>query len=131
VALILNIIWVVLGGLVMALLWFAAGVLAAITIIGLPWARACFNIASFSLWPFGREAISRATLTGREDLGTGLLGILGNVVWFLVLGIWLALGHLAAAIACAVTIIGIPFAWQHLKLAMLSLTPVSKGVIEV
>lgn len=129
-ALILNIIWLICGGLVMAVLWFLAGVLAAITIIGLPWARACFNIASFSLWPFGREAISRATLTGRDDLGTGPLGVVGNIVWFVVLGIWLALGHLAAAIASALTIIGIPFAWQHLKLAGMSLAPIGTTIVD-
>ncbi len=129
-ALILNIIWVVFGGLVMALLWFLAGILAAITIVGLPWARACFNIAMFSLWPFGREAISRATLTGRNDLGTGTLGLIGNIIWFVVFGIWLALGHLAAAIACALTIIGIPFAWQHLKLAGMSLAPIGITIVE-
>lgn len=128
-ALILNIVWVVFGGLLMATLWFLAGVLAAVTIIGLPWARACFNIALFSLWPFGREAISRTTLTGRDDLGTGPLGFIGNIVWFLLLGIWLALGHLAAAIACALTIIGIPFAWQHLKLAGMSLAPIGITVV--
>lgn len=129
-ALILNIIWVVLGGLIMAVLWFLAGILAAITIVGLPWARACFNIALFSLWPFGREAISRATLTGRNDLGTGTLGLLGNIIWFVVFGIWLALGHLTAAIACALTIIGIPFAWQHLKLAGMSLAPIGITIVD-
>jgi len=130
VALILNIVWVVFGGLLMAILWFLAGLLAAVTIIGLPWARACFNIALFSLWPFGREAISRTTLTGRDDLGTGPLGFIGNVIWFLLLGIWLALGHLASAIACALTIIGIPFAWQHLKLAGLSLAPIGVAIVD-
>jgi uncharacterized membrane protein YccF (DUF307 family) len=129
-ALILNIIWVVFGGLLMAVLWFLAGILAAITIIGLPWARACFNIALFSLWPFGREAISRATLTGRDDLGTGPLGLIGNIVWFLVLGIWLAIGHVVAAIASALTIIGIPFAWQHLKLAGMSLAPIGTTIVD-
>ena len=129
-ALILNLVWVVFGGLIMALRWCLAGVLAAITIIGLPWARACFAIAGFSLWPFGREAISRATLTGREDIGTGPLGLIGNIVWFVVFGIWLAIGHLTAAVACAVTIIGIPFAWQHLKLAGMSLAPIGITVVD-
>lgn len=129
-ALILNLVWLVCGGLVMALLWCLAGILAAITIVFLPWARACFAIAGFALWPFGREAISRATLTGREDLGTGPLGLLGNIIWCLLLGIWLALGHLASAIACAVTIIGIPFAWQHVKLAGMSLAPIGVTVVD-
>jgi len=129
-SLILNIIWVVLGGFIMAVLWFLAGLVAAITIVGLPWARACFNIALFSLWPFGREAVSRETLTGREDLGTGPLGFIGNVIWFLFLGVWLAIGHVFAAVANAVTIIGIPFAWQHLKLAGMSLAPIGITIVD-
>jgi uncharacterized membrane protein YccF (DUF307 family) len=130
-ALILNVIWVVLGGFVMALLWLLAGVLCAITIVGLPWAGACFTIASFSLWPFGREAVNRRRLTGREDIGTGPLGLVGNIIWFIVCGFWLAIGHLTAALACAVTIIGIPFAIQHIKLAGLSLAPIGVAIIDV
>ena len=128
--LLLNIIWVVFGGLIMAIGWFLAGVVAAVSIVGLPWARACFNIASFSLWPFGREAVSRRELTGRGDLGTGVFGLIGNIIWLVVFGIWLAIGHLVAAVACAVTIIGIPFALQHIKLAAISLAPVGMAVVE-
>ena len=73
--------------------------------------------------------MSRQALTGREDLGTGPLGLVGNVVWLVLAGVWLAIGHVTAAVACAVTIIGIPFAWQHLKLAGLSLAPVGMAVI--
>jgi uncharacterized membrane protein YccF (DUF307 family) len=129
-AFILNVIWVVLGGFVMALAWFVAGLIAAISIVGLPWARACFNIANFSLWPFGREAVNRAYLTGREDIGTGPLGLIGNVIWLVLFGVWLAIGHVAAAIACAITIIGIPFAIQHLKLAGISLMPIGMAVVD-
>ncbi len=114
----------------MAVAWFLAGLLAAISIIGLPWARACFNIALFSLWPFGREAVSRRELTGREDLGTGPLGLVGNILWLVVFGVWLAIGHVVAAVACAVTIIGIPFAIQHLKLASIGLAPVGMAVVD-
>jgi uncharacterized membrane protein YccF (DUF307 family) len=128
-AFILNVIWVVLGGFVMAVAWCLAGVVAALSIIGLPWARACFNIASFSLWPFGREAVNRAMLTGRADLGTGPLGLLGNILWLLFFGAWLAIGHILAAIACAITIIGIPFAIQHIKLAGISLMPIGMTVV--
>ncbi len=128
--LLLNLLWVVFGGLILAVGWFLAGVVAAISIIGLPWARACFNIASFSLWPFGREAVSRRELTGRDDAGTGVFGLVGNIVWLVLFGIWLAIGHLVAAVACAVTIIGIPFAFQHVKLAMISLAPVGMAVVE-
>ncbi len=129
-SLILNIIWVVFGGLIIACLWFFAGIIAAISVIGLPWARACFTIGVFTLWPFGQEAVSRRLLTGREDIGTGPLGLIGNIIWLLVFGIWLALGHIGAAIACAITIIGIPFAWQHLKLAGLSLMPIGVEIVD-
>jgi uncharacterized membrane protein YccF (DUF307 family) len=129
-SLILNIIWVVFGGLVTALGWFLAGIIAAITVIGLPWARACFTIGVFSLWPFGQEAVSRRLLTGREDIGTGPLGLIGNIIWLFAFGIWLALAHIMAALACAITIIGIPFAWQHLKLAGVSLMPIGVEIVD-
>jgi uncharacterized membrane protein YccF (DUF307 family) len=127
----LNILWVVLGGLVMALGWWLAGLVCAITIVGLPWARSCFVIGLFSLWPFGQEAISRRDLTGHHDLGTGALGLIGNVVWFLVAGWWLAIGHLTSALACFITIIGIPFGIQHIKLALIALAPVGMTVVPV
>ncbi len=126
----LNVIWVVCGGLVMALGWWLAGLVAAITIVGLPWARSCFVIGNFSLWPFGREARSRAEITGHTDLGTGPLGLVGNVIWFLLAGWWLAIGHLTSALACFVTIIGIPFGLQHIKLALIALAPIGLQVVE-
>jgi len=82
----LNVIWFVLGGFLMGLGWWLAGVLTAITIVGLPWARACFRIANFSFWPFGKEAVSRRDLTGQADLAHGPLGLIGNLIWFLVAG---------------------------------------------
>jgi uncharacterized membrane protein YccF (DUF307 family) len=127
---ILNVIWVIFGGFVMAAAWFMVGLLAAVSIIGLPWARACFNISLFSLWPFGREAVNRSFLTGREDIGTGPLGAIGNIIWLLLFGIWLAIGHLFAAVACAITIIGIPFAIQHVKLAGISLMPIGMAIVD-
>jgi uncharacterized membrane protein YccF (DUF307 family) len=127
----LNIIWVVLGGLLMALGWWLVGLVCALTIVGLPWARSCFVIGSFSLWPFGQEAINRRDLHGRGDLGTGPLGLLGNVIWFLLAGWWLAIGHLASALACFATIIGIPFGIQHIKLALIALAPVGMTVVPV
>ena len=126
----LNVIWVVCGGLVMALGWWLAGLVAAITIVGLPWARSCFVIGNFSLWPFGREARSRAEITGHTDLGTGPLGLVGNVIWFLLAGWWLAIGHLTSALACFATIIGIPFGLQHIKLALIALAPIGLQVVE-
>ena len=127
--LIFNIAWFVLGGFVMGLTWWLAGILCFISIIGIPFSRACFVIGEMTFWPFGQEQISRRHLTGRDDLGTGALGMVGNVIWFLLFGIWLAIGHLAHALACFVTIIGIPFGIQHLKLALLSLTPIGQTVV--
>jgi uncharacterized membrane protein YccF (DUF307 family) len=127
--LILNLLWFILGGVWMGLAWVLAGIIMVITIVGLPWARAAFGIASFSFWPFGRVAVDRRLLTGRNDIGTGALGVIGNVVWFLLAGWWLALGHLAAALALAVTIIGIPFAIQHIKLALLAIAPIGQEIV--
>ncbi|MEI6830889.1 MAG: YccF domain-containing protein [Synechococcaceae cyanobacterium ELA445] len=127
----LNLLWFVLGGVLMGLSWWLVGVVAVVTIVGIPWAKACFVIGNFSFFPFGKEAVSRIELTGRRDIGTGPLGFIGNVVWFLVAGWWLALGHLASALACFVTIIGIPFGWQHLKLAAIALAPIGISVVPV
>jgi uncharacterized membrane protein YccF (DUF307 family) len=103
----------------------------AITIIGLPWARAAFNIALYTLLPFGQQAVSRAEYTGDDDLGTGPLGTLGNIVWLLLAGWWLALGHLITAILLAITIIGLPCAWAHLKLAGMALWPIGKMIVPI
>lgn len=130
-SLLLNVLWIVFGGLWMAVGWVVAGVILAITIIGLPWARAAFGIAGYALLPFGYRVVPRAALTGREDIGTGPLGTLGNLLWLLVAGWWLALGHLLTALALAITIIGIPFAWAHLKLAGLALWPIGREIVPV
>ena len=129
VSLLLNVAWIVFGGLYMAIGWLIASVIMAITIIGIPWARAAFNIAAYTLMPFGQKAVSRADYYGREDTGTGPLGLIGNVIWLILAGWWLALGHLITAILLAVTIIGIPFAWAHLKLAGLALWPIGKMIV--
>lgn len=113
----------------MGLAWWLAGIVACITIIGIPWGKACFVMGQFSFFPFGKEAISRRELNQADDIGTGALGTLGNVVWFIFAGIWLALGHVACAIANFVTIIGIPFGIQHLKLAGIALAPIGKTVV--
>jgi uncharacterized membrane protein YccF (DUF307 family) len=119
-----NLIWLVFGGFVTGLAWWVAGLVAAITIIGIPFSIAAFRIGTFTFWPFGREIIGRPESEARE-----LLVLLGNVVWILLGGIWLALGHLFFALLLAVTIVGIPFALQHLKLARLSLTPYGKAIV--
>ena len=129
VSLLLNIFWLVFGGVWMAVGWVVAAVIMAITIIGLPWARAALNIASYTLLPFGRRAVSRAEYSGRHDVGTGPFGLLGNIIWLVLAGWWLALGHLLTAMVLAVTIIGIPFAWAHLKLAGIALWPIGKEIV--
>lgn len=113
----------------MGLAWWLAGIIAYITIIGIPWGRACFVIGNLSFFPFGKEAISRRDLNQAGDIGTGALGTIGNVIWFIFAGVWLALGHVAWAIANIVTIIGIPFGVQHLKLAGIALAPIGKTVV--
>ncbi|MDA0150187.1 YccF domain-containing protein [Vibrio sp. LaRot3] len=124
-----NIIWFICGGVFMGLLWWLFGLLAFISIVGIPWGRACFVMGNFSFFPFGQEAISRSDLTNEMDVGTSPLGVIGNVVWFIFAGLWLAIGHILSAVACFVTIIGIPFALQHLKLAVISLAPIGKTVV--
>jgi uncharacterized membrane protein YccF (DUF307 family) len=124
----LNILWIVFGGLWMAVGWLIAAIIMAITIIGLPWAWAAFNIASYTLLPFGRKAVSRAEYSG-HDFGTGVFGLLGNVIWLVLAGWWLALGHLITAVLLAITIVGIPFAWAHLKLAGIALWPIGKEIV--
>jgi uncharacterized membrane protein YccF (DUF307 family) len=119
-----NLIWLLFGGLETGIAWWVAGLLAAITIVGIPFSIAAFRIGTFSFWPFGREIVDRP-----EREGMKLVVLLGNIVWILLGGIWLALAHLFFALLLAITIIGIPFAVQHLKLAHLSLTPYGKMIV--
>src|ERR1700689_2787255 len=109
--------------------WMIAAVIMAITIIGLPWACAAFNIGVYSLLPFGQQAVNRDQITGQYDIGTGPFGLIGNLIWLVLAGWWLALGHIATAIALAVTVVGIPFAWAHLKLAGIALWPIGKVIV--
>ena len=124
-----NLLWFILGGVIMGLAWFLFGLIAFISIVGIPWGKACFMIGLFSLFPFGKEAISRQALSNEQDIGTGFWGMIGNVLWFVFAGVWLAIGHLLAAIVCFITIIGIPFGLQHLKLAGMSIFPIGKTIV--
>ncbi len=126
----LNILWFIFGGFISGTVWLIAGAILAITIVGLPWSAAAFRIGFFSYAPFGRHVVPRQGANGRGDLGTGPLGFLLNVIWVLLAGWWLALHHLALAVVQAITIIGIPFALQHVKLALISFAPVGQTVVE-
>lgn len=130
-SLLLNVLWIVFGGLWMAAGWLLAAVIMALTIVGIPWARAAANIALYTLLPFGHTAIDREESTGRPTIGTGPLGVVGNLIWLLLAGWWLALGHLITALGLAITIIGLPFAWAHLKLAGLALWPIGKAIVSI
>jgi uncharacterized membrane protein YccF (DUF307 family) len=90
----LNVIWIAVGGIWMSVAWVIAGLIMAITIVGLPWTPAAFRIAAYTLLPFGSRAVPRAQITGHDDFGTGPLGLLGNILWLVLAGWWLALGHL-------------------------------------
>ena len=126
-----NLIWFIFGGVLMGLGWWLVGLLALITIIGIPWGRACFVIGKFCFFPFGQEAISRKELHQKEDIGTSGFGVLGNVIWFIFAGLWLAIGHIFSAVVCFLTIIGIPFGIQHLKLAGIALAPIGQTIVSV
>lgn len=125
-----NALWFILGGALMGLAWWLAGLLAFISIIGIPWGKACFVIGKFTFFPFGKEAVSRRYINNKGDIGTGTLGTIGNVIWFLFAGIWLAIGHFLSAIACFITVIGIPFGIQHLKLAGIAIAPIGKAIVD-
>ncbi len=124
-----NFFWFVLGGAFMGLAWWLVGIVAFITIVGIPWAKACFVIGQFSFFPFGKEAISRRELNQHDDIGTGALGFIGNLIWFVFAGLWLAIGHIISAVINFSTIIGIPFGIQHLKLAAIALAPIGQTIV--
>lgn len=119
--LLLNIVWLICGGALGAFAWLVAALIMALTIIGLPWSFAAFRIAIYTALPFGHEM--------RHRPNANELTALGNLVWFILAGWWLAIVHLIIAVPLALTIIGLPFAWAHLKLAGASLAPVGKEIV--
>ena len=121
--LILNVIWLVFGGLWLALGYLLAALLCFVLIITIPFGFASLRIASFALWPFGRTLVDKP--------GTRPGATIGNIVWVLLFGWWLALGHLVSAVAMAATIIGIPLAIADLKLIPVSLLPLGKEIVPV
>jgi uncharacterized membrane protein YccF (DUF307 family) len=128
IRLILNLLWFVFGGWLSGLLWLFGGAVLALTVVGLPWTFAAWRIASYSFWPFGREVGWRDAFAGRGDIGTGGVGVVLNVIWFLFAGWYIALSHLLIAVAEFITIIGIPFALKDLELAKLALAPIGRTI---
>jgi uncharacterized membrane protein YccF (DUF307 family) len=119
----LNLIWVVLSGFWLFLGYVAAGILLCISIITIPWAVASFRIGVYALWPFGRTIVDKRT--------AGVGSLLGNVIWILLAGIWLAMAHVVTGIALCITVIGIPFGIANFKLIPISLMPLGKEIVPV
>lgn len=118
----LNLIWLVLCGLWMALGYFVAGLICFILIVTIPFGFAAWRIGVFALWPFGKKVVQKPT--------AGVGSAVGNVIWIIVAGIWLALGHLTTGIALCVTIIGIPLGLANFKLIPVSLTPLGREIVD-
>ena len=119
----LNIIWFVLSGFWMFLGYVAAGVLLCILILTIPWGIASFRIGAYALWPFGRTIVAKPT--------AGVGSFLGNVVWVVLAGWWLAIGHILTGVAMCITIIGIPLGIASFKLVPVSLTPLGKEIVRI
>lgn len=116
-----NIIWLLFGGLVIAIEYFISSILLFITIIGIPFGLQTLKLASLALWPFGRDSY-------QVEKHSGCLATFMNILWLILGGIWIALTHFVFAVILAITIIGIPFAKQHLKLAAVGLTPFGREI---
>ena len=118
----LNIIWLVLSGLWLFLGYALAAAIMCVLIVTIPWGIAAWRVGVYALWPFGKTVVDRPT--------AGVGSALGNVVWVVLAGWWLALGHIASALALAITIIGIPFAWANLKMLPVALLPLGKQIVD-
>lgn len=119
-----NLIWLLFGGLYSAFFYMIGGFALCLTIVGIPFGLQCFKLASFVLWPFGREAV------GTSSSG-GCLSLALNMIWLVFGGFWLAIGHLVFGLLLFLTIIGIPFARQHFKLVEISLMPFGKRIVDM
>ncbi|MEZ5149692.1 YccF domain-containing protein [Rhodococcus zopfii] len=119
----LNLIWLIFGGLWLALGYFLAGIICCVLIVTIPFGIAAFRIGVYALWPFGKTVVDKPT--------AGAGSLIGNVIWVIVAGVWLAIGHIATAVAMAITIIGIPLALANLKMIPISLMPLGKDIVPV
>jgi uncharacterized membrane protein YccF (DUF307 family) len=119
--LVLNVVWLVVSGFWLAVGYAVAGIVMCILIITIPFGIASFRLAGFVLWPFGR------TLIRRPD--AGVASAIGNVIWFVLAGLWIAIAHVVLGVALCLTIIGIPFGWANLKLAVVAIAPLGKDIV--
>lgn len=119
----LNLIWLIVAGVATALGYVVAGLISFVLIVTIPFGVACFRLAGYALWPFGRTVV--------EKPGAGAMSTIGNIVWFVFAGWWLALGQFVYGLVLMITIIGIPFGIAEWKLARLSLNPLGKDVVPV
>lgn len=118
----LNLIWLIFGGLWLAIGYFLAGILACIFIITIPFGIASFRMAAYALWPFGKTVVAKPT--------AGVGSAIGDVIWFVIAGVWLAIGHLTTALAQAITIIGIPLAIANIKMIPVTCVPLGKDIVD-
>ncbi|MFM2354229.1 MAG: hypothetical protein RLZZ608_1635 [Actinomycetota bacterium] len=118
----LNIIWLILSGFWLFLGYALAALVMFILIVTIPWGIAAWRIGVYSLWPFGKTVV--------EKPSAGAWSVLGNIVWVILAGWWLAIAHITSAIALAITIIGIPFAWANLKMVPVALLPLGKEIVD-
>ncbi len=118
----LNVLWLVLCGFWMAIGYAVAGIVCCVRVVTIPFGIASFRIANYALWPFGRTIVQRPT--------AGAPSAIGNVIWFVFAGIWLAIGHLITGIALCLTIIGIPLGIASFKMIPISLTPLGREIVD-
>ena len=119
-----NIVWLIFGGLLIALMYLIGSLILCITIIGIPFGLQTLKMASIALWPFGRD-------TRVESRASGCLYIIMNVLWLLTGGLWIAVSHLVFGALLCITIVGIPFGLQHFKLTAIALSPFGRDVVKV
>ena len=120
---VLNVLWLIFGGLLLALGYAIAGIICFILVVTIPFGIASFRMANYALWPFGRELVRRPT--------AGVASTVGNVIWLIVAGWWLALGHITTAVAQFITIIGIPLGLANIKLVPVSLFPLGHEIRDI
>lgn len=123
VRILLNVVWLIFGGLVMVLGYVVAGIVCCLLIVTIPFGIASFRIASYALWPFGRAVAEART--------AGVATLLGNLIWLVLAGLWLTIGHFVAGVALCATVIGIPLGLAHFKLMPISLMPLGKQIVPV